>query len=178
MITFRPLERPDFPLLGRWLAEPHVHRWWFHDHTPAAVERDFGPSVDGEDPTDVYVVIHDGDPIGIIQCSAFDDYPEYVEEMRPLIEVPPGAYSVDYLIGEPDLVGRGLGTTMIASFIEGLWSEKPGATCVIVPVSSANEASWRALLGAGFEIVTRGDLIPDNPADDPPHEILRLDRPD
>ena len=49
-ITFRRLTRDDFGLLARWLAEPHVHRWWFHD--PAAVERDFGPVADGTEPAE------------------------------------------------------------------------------------------------------------------------------
>jgi len=33
------------------------------------------------------------------------------------------------------------------------------------------------LLHAGFRIVARGELEPDNSIDDPSHEILRLDRP-
>jgi aminoglycoside 6'-N-acetyltransferase len=44
-------------------------------------------------------------------------------------------------------------------------------------VSSANQASWRALLAAGFRLVARGELEPDNPIDDRRHEILRVDRP-
>jgi aminoglycoside 6'-N-acetyltransferase len=44
-------------------------------------------------------------------------------------------------------------------------------------VSSANQASWRALLGAGFGLVARGELEPDNPIDDREHEILQIDRP-
>ncbi len=30
-ITFERLGRQHFDLLGRWLAEPHVARWWNHD---------------------------------------------------------------------------------------------------------------------------------------------------
>lgn len=152
-------------------------RWWNHEHTDEAVERDFGPMVDGTEPGENHLVILDGTPIGLIQYSAFADYPEYIEELSTLLSIPEGAVSVDYFIGEPEAVGRGVGTAMLTAFAEHIWSNHPEASCLIVPVSSANHASWRALLGAGFRLVTQGDLQPDNPVDDPSHEILRLDRP-
>ncbi|GAA1607828.1 hypothetical protein GCM10009789_72810 [Kribbella sancticallisti] len=42
--TFQRLTRADFPLLAGWLANPHVARWWNHETTPEALERDFGSS--------------------------------------------------------------------------------------------------------------------------------------
>jgi aminoglycoside 6'-N-acetyltransferase len=44
-------------------------------------------------------------------------------------------------------------------------------------VNSANVASWRALTKAGFTLVTRGEMDPDNPTDERMHEVLQLDRP-
>lgn len=176
-IDFRPLTRDDSSLLAAWLARPHVARWWNHDYTPEAIESDFGPSIDGADPTEMHSVLLDGRPIGLIQCSRFSDYPDYRQEIGGIAEVPDGAATIDYLIGEPDLIGRGVGTAMIATFVERLWKRDPEVTSLIVAVNSANEASWRALLRAGFERVGRGELEPDNPIDDRLHEILRLDRP-
>ena len=176
-ITFRPVTRADFPLLAGWLAEPHVARWWNHEFTSEAVERDFGPSVDGAEPNEDHLVLLDGRPIGLIQYSRYEDYPDYIDELTPLLSVPDDAVIIDYLIGDPTLTGRGVGTAMLASFAQHIWSTKPMASCVIVPVCSANQASWRALLHAGFRIVARGNLEPDNPIDDPLHEVLRLDRP-
>jgi aminoglycoside 6'-N-acetyltransferase len=66
---------------------------------------------------------------------------------------------------------------MIAGFAEQVWEVNRAATCIIVPVNAANEASWRALVGAGFGIIAQGELEPDNPIDGPLHLILRLDRP-
>ncbi len=175
--TFRRLTRGDFPRLAGWLSEPHVARWWNHEFTPDALERDFGRSVDGEEPGEDYLVSLDGSPIGLIQYSRYEDYPEYLDELEPLLVVPDGAVAVDYLIGDPELIGRGVGSAMIAAFVREIWQANPAATCVVVPVNSANEASWRALLRAGFRVVATGDLEPDNPIDDPLHEILRLDRP-
>ena len=175
-ITFRRVDRSDFPLLTAWLAEPHVARWWNHEFTIEAVERDFGPSADGEEPSEDHLAILDGAPIGLIQFSRYADYPEYVAELTPLLDVPDGAVSIDYLVGDPKLIGHGVGTAMISSFIARIWNVDPVPSCVIVPVCSANVASWRALLSCGFRLEARGDLKPDNPIDDPLHEILRLDR--
>ena len=176
-ITFRRVTRADFPLIARWLAQPHVARWWNHEFTTEAVERDFGPSVDHAEPGEDYLVLLVGRPVGLIQYSKYADYPGYLAELARLIPVPDHAVSIDYLIGDPTLTGRGLGRAMIARFAERVWEASPVATCIIVPVSSANEASWRALVGAGFRIVARGEMEPDNPMDGPQHFILQLDRP-
>jgi aminoglycoside 6'-N-acetyltransferase len=175
-ITFRPLVRSDFPLLGRWLAEPHVARWWHHDSSPAAVERDFGPAVDGLDPCDGFVVERSAVPIGFAQRLRYADYPEYADEVAPLVELPADAGSIDYFIGEPTLVGRGVGTATIVAFSARTFDDWPDVSCLVVPVVSANVASWRALRSAGFRLAARGNLEPDNPIDDPLHEVMRLDR--
>ena len=109
-IAFRRVTRDDFPLIGRWLAEPHVARWWNHEFTPEAVERDFGPSVDGAEPSEDHLVLLDGFPIGLVQYSRYEDYPEYLTELAPHLDVPAHAVSIDYLIGDPQQIGRGLGS--------------------------------------------------------------------
>jgi aminoglycoside 6'-N-acetyltransferase len=177
VVTFRRVNRADFPLLASWLAQPHVARWWNHDSTLEGVDRDFGPTVDGREPSEDHLALLDGEPIGLIQYSRYEDYPEYIEELAPVVTVPDHAVTIDYLIGDPTLTGRGLGTAIISEFVARIWETNPQATCIIVPVSSANQASWRALLAAGFRLVARGELEPDNPIDDRRHEILRVDRP-
>ena len=176
-ITFRRVVRDDFPLLASWLAQPHVERWWNNEFTPEAIEADFGPTADGKEPNQDHLILLDDRPIGLMQYYRWADYPEDIEEMAPIMAVPNEAVSIDYLIGAPGLIGRGIGTAMIVRFCEWIWDTNPAASCVLVPVCSANERSWRALLSAGFRLVARGELEPDNPIDDPMHEILQLDRP-
>jgi aminoglycoside 6'-N-acetyltransferase len=178
VFTFRRLTRDDFGILARWLATPHVNEWWAHEFTPEAIERDFGRAVDGDEPGEDYLASLDGTPIGIVQYSHFVDYPEYLEEMAEVYPVSDGAVSIDYFIGDPEHVGRGVGTAMIEAFVERVWATDDVATHIVVPVNSTNERSWRALLRAGFRLVARGELEPDSPHHDPMHEILRLDRPD
>ncbi|NUW44825.1 GNAT family N-acetyltransferase [Nonomuraea rhodomycinica] len=177
MITWRRVEERDFPLLGRWLAQPHVARWWNHETSPEAVERDFGPAARGEEPSEDLLVLLDGRPLGLVQRCRLADYPRYAAELSGVVEVPGGAMSIDYLIGEPELTGRGLGPAMIRAVVAATWADHPGATAVVVPVVAANRASWRALEKAGLRRVGEGELEPDNPVDDPAHYVYRIDRP-
>ena len=111
----------------------------------------------------MFVVSSDGRSFGFIQRYALADEPAYVEELSRLCELPPGALSIDYFVGEPDMRGRGLATAMIARASAG--------ADVIVPVVAGNIASWRALERAGFTRVAEGDLEPDNPIDPPLHYV-------
>jgi aminoglycoside 6'-N-acetyltransferase len=88
----------------------------------------------------------------------------------------PGAATIDYFIGELELVGQGVGTAVISAFVQRIWADQPDATHLVVPVNSLNVASWRALQKAGFRLVAQGELSPDNPDDPPGHEVLRIDR--
>mgnify|MGYP001492128745 CR=1 FL=1 len=178
MITWRRLGEPDLPLLRRWLQRPHVARWWNHETSPEAVERDFGPAVRGEEPAEDWLALLDGRPFGLVQRCFLADYPEYVAELAPVADVPRGAVTLDYLIGDPELTGRGLGPRMLASFLRRTWEDLPGASAVIVPVVAANRASWRALEKAGLRRVAEGELTPDNPIDGRAHYVYRIDRPD
>jgi aminoglycoside 6'-N-acetyltransferase len=154
-----------------------VREWWNHDHSPEAVEDDFGDTVDGAEAGEDWLAELDGTPIGLIQYSRFADYPDYASEMEPVYPVGPGAASIDYLVGDVELVGRSVGSAMIHAFVAFVWAHDPTATHLVVPVNSGNERSWRALLRAGFHLVARGEMQPDNPNHDRMHEVLRIDRP-
>ncbi|MEV0566757.1 GNAT family N-acetyltransferase [Dactylosporangium sp. NPDC050588] len=177
MMTWRHVTPRDFPLLAQWLAAPHVARWWNHETSAEAVERDFGPSARREEPNEDLLALLDGAPLGLVQRSFWHDYPEYVREMAQTMAVPPRAMTIDYLIGDVADVGRGIGTRMIRSALEHLWAEHGDAECVIVPVHADNIASWRMLEKAGLVRVAHAELEPDNPIDDRRHHVYRVDRP-
>ena len=164
-------------MLTGWLREPQVARWWNHDSSDHGVERDFGPSVRGEEPGEDLVVLLDGRPIGLLQRSVIADYPEELTEFATLVDVPEGAIELDYLIGDPGLRGRGLGARMIAAAVADTWPAYPAASAVLVSVVATNVASWRALENAGLKRIAEGAMIPDNPVDDPLHYVYRIDRP-
>jgi aminoglycoside 6'-N-acetyltransferase len=175
-VEFRPLSRADFPLVSRWLAEPLVARWWDDDPSLDALEARYGPSVDGTDPTRVYLGVHDGTPFGLIQVYRYDDEPESRAELAAICAVPAGSLSIDYLVGEPAARRRGLGTAMIAAAVARGFADHPDADDVLVPVVAANEPSWRALRRAGASWYATGELTPDNPVDSRDHVIHRFGR--
>ncbi len=177
VLTWRPVTPADFPLLGTWLASPRVARWWHHDPSPAGVERDFGPTARGEEPSEDLLVHLDQRPVGLVQRSVIGDYPDYLAEFAALTEAPADAVTLDYLVGEPTLLGRGLGPRIIAALVKDTWRELPTAPAVLVAVNAANRASWRALEKAGLTRVAEGEMEPDHPGDDRWHVVYRVDRP-
>jgi aminoglycoside 6'-N-acetyltransferase len=176
-LTWRRLTAADLPLLVEWLREPQVVRWWNHDTTEDAVERDFGASVRGEEPGEDLIVSLDGRPVGLLQRAVIRDYPEDLADFAAIVDVPDGAVELDYLVGDAALRGQGLGARMIAAAVENTWSTYPAAPAVLVAVVAANTASWRALEKAGLQRIAEGAMPPDNPVDDPLHYVYRVDRP-
>nr|WP_067814627.1 GNAT family N-acetyltransferase [Nocardia inohanensis] len=175
--TFQRLTRAEFPLLAKWLANSHVARWWNHETSPEALERDFGAVVDGAEPAEDLLAFRNGIPLGLIQRCRLADYPEYLTELQALTEVPPEAMTIDYLIGEPGDTNRGEGTAMIRALVAQTWTDRRETDAIVVAVSAGNTASWRALERAGFQRVSAGPMDPDNPIDDPLHYVYRIDRP-
>lgn len=176
-LTFRRLTRADFPLLSRWLATPHVLRWWNHDPSLAAIEADFGAAIDGDDPADIYIALLDGRPAGLIQRYRFVDNPGYRDELAPVVEVPDEGLSIDYFVGEPPLLRRGVGAAMIRALVASTWADYPAAPSIVVPVNAANPASWRVLERAGFTRIAEGLFEPDNPIDGHAHFVYQVLRP-
>ena len=171
-IVFRPLQRADFALLARWLAEPHVAKWWQSPATAEYVEEHYGPRVDALEPTEVFVIEVDGMPGGIIQRYLLADYPGWASAIG-LVD----AAGIDYLIGEVELTGKGLGTRAIGQFTARVWERYPHVTVVVAAPQQANVASWKALERAGFERTWAGQLDSDDPSDEGPSYVYSLQRP-
>ncbi|GCD97022.1 GNAT family N-acetyltransferase [Embleya hyalina] len=174
---FRRVLRADFPLLASWLSRPHVRRWWNHETEPEAVARDFGDAADGLEPSEDLLALRDGTPVGLVQRSRLADYPEYLAEFEEFIEVPAESVTIDYLVGDPGLVGRGVGTAMIRAVVADTWAARARTPAIVVAVAAGNIASWRVLERVGFTRVGEGAMEPDNPVDPPLHYLYRLDRP-
>lgn len=175
LLTWRRVTERDFTLLQRWLRQPHVARWWNHETSDEAVARDFGASARGEEPSQDWLALFGGRPIGLVQRCLLADYPDYLAELATISDVPEHTATIDYLIGEPDHLGLGVGPRMIRSMIERTWTDYPETRSILVPVAAANRRSWRALEKAGLRRVAEGELTPDNPIDDRRHYLYRTD---
>jgi aminoglycoside 6'-N-acetyltransferase len=165
-VSFRPLQRADFDLLAGWLKLPHVAPWWSDEPTVTALEASYGPSVDGSDPTEAFIIELEGRPVGFIQRYRLDDYPAWCDALG--IE---RAAGIDYLIGVPELIGVGLGPVIVDSFTALTFERYADIDRMGVAVQQANHRSWRALEKAGYERLFEGMINSDDPSDAGPSYV-------
>lgn len=169
-VGFRPLKRDDFPLLSWWLSRPHVQTWWAEDAGFGSIEERYGPSVDGLDATELFVVEVDGHAAGMVQRYLFEDNPDWVRSLAASGHHE-NAVGIDYFIGDEALVGVGLGPTVIELLVVGTWERYPQVGQVVVAVQQANRPSWRALEKAGFERTWAGMIASGDPGDSGPSYV-------
>jgi aminoglycoside 6'-N-acetyltransferase len=180
------LARSDLPLLAEWLGRPHVGRWWPTPSDLDAVAAEYGPMIDGSDPTEGFIVVRNVEgqgngpgqeqAFGFLQRYRLDDDPDWLRALAVAFDDGP-ATGIDYLIGDQALIGRGLGRQMIAAFVDLAWERYPDITAVVVAVDQGNEASWRALEGTDFIRTWGGVLDSDDPSDEGPSYVYVRRRP-
>jgi aminoglycoside 6'-N-acetyltransferase len=168
-LGFRLLQPSDLPILRRWLSEPHVSRWWGEPPDPAGLDEKYRPILDRTDPTLVFVITLGHIPIGMIQTYLLSDNPEY--EAAVGVD---SAAGVDLLIGEPDLVGRGLGPEILRAFVSRVgWPTYPGVRRYMAGPSLENLRSRRAFEKAGFSFARTAEV----PDESEPEAVMVLERP-
>ena len=176
-IVFRAITLSDLPNVSRWLAEPHVAQWWREPSELSAVEARYRPCIDGRDPTEIFVIEVDGSPAGFIQRYLVADNPDWAEVLRLTGTAGwEAAFGIDYLIGDPALTGRGIGSAAIRQFTALSFARYPETGTAVVDVQQANIASWRALERAGFARFWAGELASSDPSDAGPSYLYRKPR--
>lgn len=167
-LGFRPLTAGDLPLLHEWLQREHVRRWWTDRETLTEVIEHYLPSIEGREPTDLYLIVDGEASIGFVQTYQVSAYPEY----RDLVQVEDGVAGVDLFIADTDLVGRGLGTDVLRRFVDSVvFSDAATHACIADP-DVDNNASLRAFEKAGFVRVR----VFIDPSDQRPHVLVRRER--
>jgi aminoglycoside 6'-N-acetyltransferase len=144
-VEFRQLQRSDFPAVAAWFEQPHIERWWNESSDLDHIEAKYGPRVDGNDSTSMWIVEIDGIPAGLAQHYRHEDYPDHDEAVG--VE---SAVGIDYLLAE-DFTGRGLGPHVLAAFARLALDRTTGSHHCVAAPAQANRSSWRALERAGFQ---------------------------
>lgn len=167
-VRFRPMTDEDFAAVARWQAAAHVAAWWDQrSQDEDAVRRRYAGAVSGDEAVRMWVVEVDGRPIGMFQDYRLCDEPDYAA----MTGYPEGV-GFDYLVGDVELVGRGLGTRMIWEFCRDiLHRDYPEVAHLVASPSHRNGRSLRALAKCGF---TSGPRIrpPPEPGESPDVEIV------
>lgn len=154
------------------MAEPHVARWGFGPRDADELASKYGPFIDGADlRTSHFVIEHQTVAVGLVQHYRVRDYPEWSDALRR-----PEAAGIDYLIGDGDRCGKGLGTIVIRRFVAVTFAAYPDVLSVVAAPQQANVGSWRALEKAGFRRVWEGVPDSDDPSDSGPAYVYELPR--
>ena len=144
-------------MLHEWLCRPHVVAWWEPAVTLEEVRTDYLPRLAGPEvlPLDApagvtqYLACEDGIPFGLAQ--AYRVVAHQAEGWWP-DETDPCALGIDQFIGDPDRIGRGLGTSMLRAFLAFLF-EDPRVTKVQTDPAPTNARAIAAYRKAGFRDV-------------------------
>ncbi len=80
------------------------------------------------------------------------DYPEHANQLGAEADTA----GIDLAIGEPDMIGLGLGPTVIGEFLKRLVFVDPSIRAVIADPEIANLRSLRAFMKAGFTTMKTG----------------------
>jgi len=147
----RMLDNPrDYDLIVRWRNLPHVRYWWDPDDPPLTRDTaidEYRQDTLSDGPTTACIVELQGKPVGFMQFYQWSSYGPYASA----IGIPFDAYcwGIDIFIGEPDQVGRGLGTRMVNLLCEYLEKEH-NVSAVTLTTEVDNAVAIRCYEKAGF----------------------------
>ncbi|MGD9915587.1 MAG: GNAT family N-acetyltransferase [Rhizobiaceae bacterium] len=149
-IGFMPVAAEHYPLIRKWLNEPHVAEWWGEEDEEIGFIRDM---VEGRDTTRPFLIQLDGKPVGYIQYWHVGHHQneEWIKDHPWLAELPSEAIGIDLSIGEAGLLSRGVGSTALSSFVERLAAD--GYRHIIIDPDPKNLRAVRAYEKAGFRPV-------------------------
>lgn len=143
-LTLTTFTDDDMGRMKGWLAKDRVRAWythpeaWLYELENRAGEYAFVRH---------FIARLDGRPVGFGQYYpvAAAGEPEYASYPAD------GTYSIDYMLGEDDCLGRGLGADLVAALVSAV-SALPDARLVVVDPDEANAASRACLASNGFSL--------------------------
>jgi aminoglycoside 6'-N-acetyltransferase len=158
--------REDLPRLREWLAQPHVAEWWDAPDGAEAIADGVGARVGRAHPVQPWIVELDSRPVGFVQWYRVADELDWF----PGVDVPPETVALDLALGDPDLLGRGVGRRVALEFVHHvLRASAPDSTEVWIDPNPRNERAVRAFRAVGF-----ADTGIDLPDPNDPTQVRRL----
>ena len=147
MLILKVFEDGDLQLLDKWLHKEYVKKWfevpdictiddWLHEVKNRKGEFKW---------LSYFIVLWEDSPIGF--CTYYKCV-DAKEDWYGDISLD-GVYSIDYLIGEEDCLGKGLGKEIIAKLVAMIFFHEDAKKIIVQPDKN-NKASCNVLLSNGF----------------------------
>lgn len=139
----------DLETLHHWLNLSHLKP--FYTQEPVSTEEvrsKYRPRVESGHPTRCKIVCAGAVPFGYCQWYLNQDYPDYGASVIGKSF----GFSVDYFIGEPNYLGKGLGSAMLKLLIDQIFpllSDKDQLACI--GHDDRNRLAIRCTMRAGFK---------------------------
>jgi aminoglycoside 6'-N-acetyltransferase len=145
-LLIRNMNTNDFDLMLKWLTDPKVLE--FYEESPLNLDkviRKYGPRIEGDHYVNPCIVEYKNEPIGYIQYYRVQetDLKNYGYKENQNI------FGIDQFIGETQLWGNGIGTSMILLMLNYL-SENKTASRVVLEVKSNNVRAVSSYKKCGF----------------------------
>lgn len=142
LIQLKVLNDGDLELFKKWLYTPHVAKWY-------SEPLDWIEEIEKRNNEFIwihhFIVQYKDMPIGFCQ---FYEYKNSGETWHGDVDIE-GTYSIDYMIGEANYLGKGLGKQIIKCLIDKI-KLYSNAKRIIVQPEPENKASCGILLASGF----------------------------
>lgn len=141
-ILFRTFEMEDLSVFKKWLEKEHIRKWYTEPEDWIAEvtlrQEDFSW-------INHFIVLMENRRIGFCQYYKIFDANEACYAKLPQ----EGTYSIDYLIGEEEYLGKGNGKKIVQLLTEMIFA-MPDSERIVVQPEPENKASCNALLVNGY----------------------------
>lgn len=141
-VKLRPFQDEDLEVFKKWLDKPHVAKWYT---PPEAWINEIEERHTNFSWVQHFIIEVAGQAIGFCQ---YYDYALGGETWHHEADVS-GAYSIDYMIGEEDYLGKGYGTESMRALIKEVKKHTPAKRIIVQP-ERHNKASRNTLLSGDF----------------------------
>ncbi len=157
-LAFKPLSIDHLNLLHKWMQQPHVHQWWsdgkswsFNDIREKYTPYTLGYKIEQGEKKLIFpfVIEFENRPVGFIQYyNAFDFEREGFCVKEIWKDQNQSLAAIDFYIGEPDCIGKGLAPKALTSFLQQYVFNHFDA-CLVDPEKN-NKAAIKCYAKAGF----------------------------
>lgn len=141
-VTLEPFDlvQHSETLLG-WLAQPHVAKWW--GDATRAMQHATACAPDSH-----ALIVAEGTAAGYL---CWQPPPDQELEAADLTDLPSGLVDIDILIGDPNLLGRGVGSRALKLLLARLGGD-PSALFAGLGTSASNTHAIHCFEKAGFRL--------------------------